>query len=59
LQLCYLLQGAKQKVEFLEKKSKSMMAVRKIRSFEEDFEASEFTQLAQDIYINAHTFMAR
>lgn len=50
--------GAKQKVEFLEKKSKSMMAVRKIRSFEEDFEASEFTQLAQDIYINAHTFMA-
>jgi hypothetical protein len=36
-----------------------MMAIRKIRSFEEDFEASDFTQLAQEIYINAHTFMAR
>lgn len=50
--------GAKQKVEFLEKKSKSMMAIRKIRSFEEDFEVSDFVQQAQEIYINAHTFMA-
>ncbi|PNF30402.1 hypothetical protein B7P43_G12864 [Cryptotermes secundus] len=50
--------GAKQKVEFLEKKSKSMMAIRKIRNFEEDFEVSDFVQQAQEIYINAHTFMA-
>ncbi|XP_021917982.1 probable 39S ribosomal protein L45, mitochondrial isoform X2 [Zootermopsis nevadensis] len=50
--------GAKQKVEFLEKKSKSMLAVRKIRSYEEDFEVSDFVQQAQDIYINAHTLMA-
>ena len=35
------------------------MAMRKIRSFEEDFEASDFTQQAQDIYVNAHTLMAR
>lgn len=35
------------------------MAIRKIRSFEEDFEANDFTQLAQDVYINAHTLMAR
>lgn len=46
-------------MEFLEKKSKSMLAVRKIRSFEEDFEVADFVQQAQDIYINAHTFMAR
>ncbi|XP_069673996.1 large ribosomal subunit protein mL45 [Periplaneta americana] len=52
------MHGAKQKVEFLEKKSKSMLAVRKIRSFEEDFDAREFVQEAQDIYIKAHDLMA-
>lgn len=50
--------GAKQKVEFIEKKSKSMMAVRKIRSFDEDFKTKEFAQQAQDIYIKAHTYVA-
>lgn len=46
--------GAKQKVEFLEKKSKSIMAIRKIRQFEEDFDAKEFAVIAQDIYEKAH-----
>lgn len=46
--------GAKQKLEFLEKKSKSMLAVRKIRSYEEDFDPSIFAQSAQEIYVNAH-----
>ncbi|KAL1130324.1 hypothetical protein AAG570_013262 [Ranatra chinensis] len=46
--------GAKQKLEFLEKKSKSLMALRKIRSFEEDFEPRIFLKLAEDIYILAH-----
>jgi large subunit ribosomal protein L45 len=46
-------------MEFVEKKSKSMLAIRKIRSFEEDFEVADFLQQAQDIYISAHTFMAR
>lgn len=50
--------GAKQKFEFLEKKSKSILAVRKIRSYEEDFDKDEFGQKAQDVYINAHNFMA-
>lgn len=50
--------GAKQKFEFLEKKSKSMMAIRKIRNFDEDFEKKDFAIQAQEIYINAHTFMA-
>ena len=50
--------GAKQKFEFLEKKSRSMLAVRKIRNYEEDFDTSKFCLQAQDIYISAHNFMA-
>lgn len=50
--------GAKQKFEFLEKKSKSMLAVRKIRSYEEDFDTTQFATEAQDIYIKAHQLMA-
>lgn len=49
--------GAKQKLEFLEKKSKSMMAVRKIRNFDEDFEPPEFSKLAQNVYIKVHEYM--
>ncbi|XP_052866685.1 probable 39S ribosomal protein L45, mitochondrial [Anopheles cruzii] len=47
-------EGAKQKFEQLEKKTKSMMAVRKIRSYDEDFEPPEFAAHAQDMYIQAH-----
>ncbi|XP_060647865.1 large ribosomal subunit protein mL45 [Drosophila nasuta] len=50
--------GAKQKFEFLEKKSKSLMAVRKIRSYEENFSTDDFGAEAQEIYIAAHTHMA-
>ncbi|CAH1402042.1 unnamed protein product [Nezara viridula] len=50
-------QGAKQKLEFIEKKSKSMMAIRKIRSFEEDFDIPEFINEAQQIYINSYSAM--
>lgn len=50
---------AKEKLQFLEKKGKSMMAVRKIRSFDEDFEPPEFALQAQDIYIKAHEAIAR
>ncbi|XP_055302170.1 probable 39S ribosomal protein L45, mitochondrial [Sitodiplosis mosellana] len=46
--------GAKQTYEFLEKKSKSMMAVRKIRAYEEDFSPKTFGETAQDIYIRTH-----
>lgn len=46
--------GAKQNIEFLEKKSKSMMAIRKIRSYDEDFEPKEFAVKAQEIYVQAH-----
>lgn len=30
------------------------MAIRKIKSFEEDFDTKQFPMLAQDIYIKAH-----
>uniref|UniRef100_A0A1A9UWE5 Large ribosomal subunit protein mL45 n=1 Tax=Glossina austeni TaxID=7395 RepID=A0A1A9UWE5_GLOAU len=50
--------GAKQKFEFLEKKSKSMLAVRKIRNYEEDFSTDDFATAAQDVYIGAHQKMA-
>lgn len=51
--------GAKQKLELVEKKSKSMMAVRKIRSFDEDFEPHLFAKEAQDIYIKVHEYMCQ
>ncbi|XP_063242410.1 large ribosomal subunit protein mL45 [Bacillus rossius redtenbacheri] len=50
--------GAKQKFELLEKKSKSMLAVRKIRSFDEDFETRDFVVAAHDIYVKAHELLA-
>lgn len=64
--LCFLLikitfciaQGAKQSMELLSKKSKSMMAVRKIKSFEEDFSTKYFPEEAQEIYLKAHKALA-
>ncbi|KAF5299104.1 hypothetical protein FQR65_LT09462 [Abscondita terminalis] len=51
-------QGAKQKIQFLEKKTKTMMAIRKIRSFEEEFDTPEFCKKAEGIYVKAHECMA-
>lgn len=49
---------AKEKMQFLEKKGKSMLSVRKIRNFDEDFEPPEFAEQAQQIYIKAHEAMS-
>lgn len=35
-----------------------MLAIRKIRSYDEDFEPKEFPQIAQDIYVKAHQALA-
>lgn len=35
-----------------------MMAIRKIRSFDEDFDTPEFCKLAQDIYVKMYECMA-
>jgi len=53
------VQGAKQKLEFLEKKSKTMIAIRKIRSFEEEFDTAEFCKEAEKIYVKMHECMAK
>lgn len=49
---------AKQTAELLSKKSKSMMAIRKIKSFEEDFDSKEFALKAQNVYVKAHESLA-
>ncbi|XP_039282618.1 probable 39S ribosomal protein L45, mitochondrial [Nilaparvata lugens] len=51
-------EGAKQTWEFIEKKGKSMLALRKIRSFDEDFEIEDFLPMAQNTYIKSHEAMA-
>ncbi|ENN71516.1 hypothetical protein HUJ04_013279 [Dendroctonus ponderosae] len=51
-------QGAKQNLVFLEKKSRTMLAVRKIRQYDEDFDGPEFCKSATDIYIKMHECMA-
>lgn len=50
--------GAKQNVEFLGKKSKSYMTVRKIRQYDEDFDSTAFAETAQQIYMDAHRVLA-
>lgn len=49
--------GAKQNLQFVEKKSKSMMAVRKIRQYDDNFDPREFAVKGQEIYVEAHEAM--
>lgn len=53
------IQGAKQKFTFFEKKSKSFMAIRKVKSFDDSFKTSFFLEEALDIYKKAHEALAR
>ena len=48
-------EGAKQSVEFVGKKGKSLIALRKIKQFEDDFSMKNFAETAKEIYINMHT----
>lgn len=52
-------EGAKQKLELLQKKSKSMMAIRKIKSYDEDFSTDTFVETALEIYKKSHEHLAR
>ncbi|XP_011633415.1 probable 39S ribosomal protein L45, mitochondrial isoform X2 [Pogonomyrmex barbatus] len=47
-------EGAKQKFTFLEKKGRSLMAIRQIKSFDDSFKTSFFLEEALDIYKKAH-----
>lgn len=50
--------GAKQKMEQLSKKGKSLLELRKLRKFEYDFDIPAFAEKAQEIYIDAHKALA-
>lgn len=54
----YFYQGAKQSAEMVSKKSKSWLAFRKIRQFDEDFAHQEFLRGAEEIYLNVHKAVA-
>lgn len=51
-------QGAKQSAEMVSKKSKSWLAFRKIRQFDEDFTHQEFLRMAEEVYLNVHKAVA-
>ncbi|KAH0554800.1 probable 39S ribosomal protein L45, mitochondrial [Cotesia glomerata] len=51
--------GVKQKADFMKKKGTSYLAVRKIRTFDEEFSIGEFEDEAQQIYLKAHEAMAK
>ncbi|XP_011141504.1 probable 39S ribosomal protein L45, mitochondrial isoform X2 [Harpegnathos saltator] len=51
-------EGAKQKYSFLKKKSKSLLAIRKIKSFDDMFKTSHFIEEAIDIYKKAYEALA-
>lgn len=47
-----------QSLTFLGKKSTTMMAIRKLRTFEEDFDTPQFCKQATQIYIKMHELLA-
>lgn len=51
--------GAKQKYEYLEKKGKSYMAIKKIKMYDEHFTVKEFPEVALEIYKKAHEALNR
>ncbi|XP_054260513.1 probable 39S ribosomal protein L45, mitochondrial [Macrosteles quadrilineatus] len=52
-------EGAKQNIEFIGKKGKSLLALRKLRKFDDDFELDDFLITAQDVYMKAHNAMMK
>ena len=51
-------EGAMQVLDKSKGKGKTMSSVRKIRSYEEDFDPRTFVEEAEEIYIAAHTALA-
>ncbi|XP_066588085.1 large ribosomal subunit protein mL45-like, partial [Prorops nasuta] len=47
--------GAKDNIMFIQEKTKSLLTVKKIKTFDENFKASEFAYEALDVYIKAHS----
>ena len=51
-------EGGKQAIDFAKGKGKTMSSVRKIRSYDEDFDPRSFVDEAMDIYKAAHECLA-
>ena len=51
-------QGAKQRTLVAQRKTKTLLAVRKIRKYDEAFDPRTFVEEAQDVYIQAHKLLA-
>lgn len=47
-----------QNIQYLQKKTGTMMAIRKIRQFDEEFDTAKFCEEATKIYIKMHEMMA-
>lgn len=52
-------EGAKQKLDLITKKSRSYMAIRKIKSYDDDFTTESFVDTALDVYKKAHEHLAK
>lgn len=52
-------EGLKERYNVLEKKGRTVLGLRKIRRFEEEFDAGDFALTAQDIYIEAHDLLVQ
>ncbi|GAU88011.1 hypothetical protein RvY_00784 [Ramazzottius varieornatus] len=52
-------EGMKERYNVLQKKGRTMLGLRKIRRFEEEFDAGDFALVAQDIYIDAHNLLVK
>lgn len=51
-------EGAKQKALVAQRKTKTLLAVRKIRKYDEGFDPRSFVDHAQEVYIAAHKLLA-
>jgi len=51
-------EGAKQRTLVAQRKTKTLLAVRKIRKYDEAFDPRTFAEQAQDVYIQAHKLLA-
>jgi len=51
-------EGAKQRTLVAQRKTKTLLAVRKIRKYDEAFDPRTFVEQAQDVYIAAHKLLA-
>lgn len=57
--MSFVLKGVKQKYTELEKKGKSLLELRKVRKFEDDFDTKEFAQLTLDVVVEAQELLQK